>query len=203
MLKGCFLYIAHSDGIYFPMYHLPLSQKPWSYGRSAVQLPQICAIFLHRYTKECENWLLPLLTWKVTVWEPNLFRSCDPGRVSFVEGKWTNFLGHGGKYLRLIKSSRGGLVEGCGMSYWDNSARLCSLGWMSLFWVGEPRKHLSLSCHPELSLPWSHLILYTAISRDGGKWLFQFRCALNHLPWEKNLSIYLTLKATWIFKDLR
>lgn len=99
------------------MYHLPLSQKPQSYGRSAVQLPQICAIFLHRYTKERENWLLPLLTRKATVREPNLLRNCDPGRVSFVEGKWTNFLVCGGKYLCLFKSSRGGLVQECRMSY--------------------------------------------------------------------------------------
>lgn len=65
-----------------------------------------------------------------------VFRNCDPGRVLFVEGKWTNLLGCVGKYPCLFMSGSGVLVQGCGMSYWDNSVPLWSLGWMSLYWVG-------------------------------------------------------------------
>lgn len=65
-----------------------------------------------------------------------VFRNCDPGRVLFVEGKWTNLLGCVGKYPCLLMSGSGVLVQGCGMSYWDNSVPLWSLGWMSLYWVG-------------------------------------------------------------------
>lgn len=111
------------------------------------------------------------------------FRNCNPGRVLFVEGKWTNLLGCVGKYPHLFRPGSTVLVQRCGMSYWDSSAPLQSLGGMSLCWAGSGiavlllciwlLQHQALTAIAVLSFPTSFLFAFplqqTPPGREGEK----------------------------------
>lgn len=103
-------------------------------------LQQVCSIIptnlCHHPSQVCKGVWELVTSFAHMESECKLFRNCDPGRVLFVEEKWTNLLGCVGKYPHLFKSGSAVLVQRCGMSYWDSSAPLWSLGWMSLDWVG-------------------------------------------------------------------
>lgn len=92
--KGCFLYLVHSDGIYFPMYHV-IEPK-------TLVLQQVCSIMpielCHHPSQVCKGVWEIVTSFAHMESECKLFQNCDLGRVLFVEGKWTNLLGCVGKY---------------------------------------------------------------------------------------------------------